>query len=463
MFNFIRFLFAFYFTKHSATINSMFTVSQLSVPQAGSTHKLPVLLIDIPQSQSVTTLLLANTGSRYEQKQEAGLAHFFEHMVFKGTARYPTAQQLAETLDGVGADFNAFTGKEYTGYYVRSAATHFDLALDVLSDMLFAPRLDQGDIDREKGVIIEELNMYKDNPSAHVADVFEQTIFAEETLAHPIIGYKDTITSFQTKDFQRFLGQFYGPENLLLVIAGGLDQLAKNRGALEAKIQEVLSKLGDDRSDKRNARPQPTKNRLNSFSKERFKLIKRPTEQAHFVMAWPSLAGDHPDRFVLQVASALIGGNMSSRLFSQVREERGLAYYVHSDLDFFHDAGLFGCSAGVDQKRASEAIKVSKAVFTDILTKKGAISSAELVRAKEYLRGKTLLSLENSNTVAQFFGLRQLLRGQYISVEESLAKVAAVTKADIERVLEDILVADQLRLAVIGNFDNETELQESMS
>ena len=441
----------------------MFAVSKHHIQATKSNHTLPVLLIDIPQSPSVTTLFLANTGSRYESEREEGLAHFFEHMVFKGTRTFETAAKLAETLDSVGADFNAFTSKEYTGYYVHAAVSHFALALDVLSDMVFAPSLRQSDIDREKGVIIEELNMYKDNPAAHVADRFEQLIFADPQLAHPIIGRKESINSFTTADFKQFLHQFYGPENLVLVVAGDVHALAKNEAALMELFAGALDKLQDQRITTRNPHPKAGKMGQNGFSKQHFELIERATEQAHFVMAWPSLAADHPDRYALQVLSAILGGNMSSRLFTQVREERGLAYYVHSDVDFFHDLGLFGCSAGVDLKRAAEAIAVSKSVFTDVLVKKGQIKSTELHKAKEYLRGKTLLSLENSTSVAQFFGLRELLRGEYLSVDEVLRKIDQVTLADLQRVAEAVLVPDQLRLAIIGNFKNATELQQAMS
>lgn len=446
----------------------MFQVTETTVKLPKTTRHLPVLLIDVPSSKSVTTMFLANTGSRYESATEEGLAHFFEHMVFKGTDKYATAKQLAETLDSVGADFNAFTSKEYTGYYVRSAADHFALALDVLSDMIFTPKLSQAEIDREKGVIIEEINMYKDNPSAHVANVFEEMIFAKRELAHPIIGHKEQIQSYTQKDFKKFLSKFYGPENLLLVITGGLKSLATSKKLILQQITQALAKFTDDRADQKNPAPKVEVANLsqmaqNSLSTEKFKLVRRETEQAHFVMAWPSFHADHQDRYVLQVLSAIVGGNMSSRLFSKVREELGLAYYVNSDLDFFHDIGLFGCSAGVDQNRAEEAIKVSKEVFAELHSKQAKISASELQRAKDYLRGKTLLGLESNNAVAQFFGLRKLLRGEIISVEAAMAKIDAVNLADLERVVQAVIRPDELRLAIIGNFKNEEKLAKAMS
>lgn len=435
----------------------MFQVSHHQVECAK--RKLPVIFIDIKTSKSVTTMLLANTGSRYESKAEEGLAHFFEHMVFKGTKRFPTAKDISQSLDSVGADFNAFTSKEYTGYYVKSASVHFPLALDILSDMIFSPQLRQTDIDREKGVIIEELNMYADNPSSHIADVFEQMVFHDRDLSHSIIGRKETINSFRQSDFETFLHKFYGPENLLLVVAGGLKDLAIDETELLGQIAKTLTKFTSERIDHKNPFPTPVSN-SKAFAKDKFKLVQRDTEQAHFVMAWPALHANHEDRYALQVLSTVVGGNMSSRLFSKVREELGLAYYVNSDLDFLHDTGLFGCSAGVDRNRAQEAIKVSKTVFTDLLSSKAKIDAEELRRAKEYLRGKTLLSLESSNSVAQFFGFRKLLREETISVEEVLGKLEAVTAEDLVRVGREIIQENELRLAIIGNFKADSDAEK---
>jgi predicted Zn-dependent peptidase len=446
----------------------MFQVAHQEISLPHSKHKLPVLFVDIKESKSVTTMFLANTGSRYEKESEEGLAHFFEHMVFKGTDKFKTAKVLAETLDSIGADFNAFTSKDYTGYYVRSASANFSLALDILSDMLFRPKLRQADIDSEKRVIIEELNMYADNPSSHVAEAFEKMIFKEEALAHPIIGRKETINSFKNSDFRSFIKRFYAPENLLLVIAGGLKDLAKNQVELLQQIEKALAKLEEERVGLKNPFPEsvglsPAQVGQETFSKDKFLLVKKDTEQAHFVMAWPAINTHHKDRYALQVLSTIVGGNMSSRLFSQVREERGLAYYVNSDIDLFHDSGLFGCSAGVDRNRAEEAIKVSKAVFTDLASKKAKIGSQELSRAKEYLRGKTLLSLENSNSVAQFFGIKKLLRNELLSVDDVLAKISEVTVADLSRLAAEIIRDGELRLAIIGNFKNEEKLRLAMS
>lgn len=435
--------------------------------------KLPLLLIDMPATESVTVMILANTGSRYETKREEGLAHFFEHMVFKGTKKFANAKTLAETLDNVGADFNAFTSKEYTGYYVRAAAQSFNLAIDVLSDMILQPKLRQEDIDREKGVIIEELNMYVDHPAHHIANVFDQMIFADPQLSHDIIGRKETIRSFTKADFENFLQKYYGIENLLLVIAGNIAAISKNEKELFTTIEKNFSKLNKNRAIGKQAQPiykdwstmsakdimEATEINQKAFSTEKFKLVKRKTEQAHFVMAWPAFDGRYKDRYVLSLLSAILGGNMSSRLFSQVREERGLAYYVRSEMDLLHDAGLLGCSAGVDPSRVKEAIKISRQVFENLASGKEPVTEKELERAKKYLRGKMLLSLESSNSVAQFFGFKELLLDDLMQIDEALELLEAVSLEDLERVAKLVIRDGELRFAMIGNFKNEAEIK----
>ncbi|NLG06650.1 MAG: insulinase family protein [Candidatus Pacebacteria bacterium] len=459
----------------------MFKHQLTYIPLKKFKQQLPLLTIDLPAAESVTVMFLANTGSRYEPIGKEGIAHFFEHMVFKGSANYPNAKILARTLDSVGAEFNAFTSKEYTGYYVKAAANNFALALDVLSDMLFAPLLKQSDIDREKGVIIEELNMYVDTPQAHIANVFEELLFAQESLAHNIVGNKASIRSLTSADFQNFLNNFYGPENLLLVLAGGLDKIAPKQKLLADKVAATFNKLNNKRGQnqklavpkverkveaEQSKGAQPTMVNEIAFSKRRFKLVKRASEQAHFVMAWPALDLHHPDRYVLSVLAVILGGNMSSRLFTEVREKRGLCYYVRSDFEYYHDCGYLGASAGVDPNRLREAIQASKDVFYNLANKRGQvgetglISAAELLRAQNYLKGRTLLNLEESNNVAQFYGFKQLLNDKILSPKEVIAKIEAVTVKDLQRLAKLIFQKEQLRFAIIGNFANAKEIQQ---
>lgn len=431
----------------------------------GEQH-LPVLLIDMPGFSSVTVLLLANTGSRNETQSQEGLAHFFEHMVFKGTKNYPTAKILSETLDSFGSIFNAFTGKEYTGYYVKTASQYFETALNVLSDMLLLPNLKQEDIDRESGVIIEELNMYADMPASHVASLFEELVYKERGLAHDIIGRKETIKSFQTQHFQSFLQKYYGLENLQLVIAGGLEKIPavkKTAGtypSLLKLITEKFSKLSQPRQAGKLVHPQAqTGITYPAFSSKKFLLQWKKTEQAHFVMAWPGLDNHHKDRYVEAVLATILGGPMSSRLFTEVREKRGLAYYVHADDDMYHDSGVLSCNAGVDPQRVEEAIKVTKAVFEDLASGKQKVTTKELTLAKNYLKGKLLLGLEESSSVATFFGFRQLLSNEIVTPSQLAAQFEAVTLEQVQQLATQIIQPDQLRFAMIAHRKDEERVQ----
>jgi predicted Zn-dependent peptidase len=312
-----------------------------------------------------------------------------------------------------------------------------------------------------------------DSPSRHIANVFDQMLFADRHLAHDIIGRKESIRSFKKQDFEDFLQKYYGLENLLLVIAGNIKKLAKDEKELLAIIEKNFSKLTQKRAKGKQEQPiyqdwskltakellEAAEINQKAFSTEKFKLVKRKTEQAHFVMAWPAYDARHKDRYVLSLLSAILGGNMSSRLFTQVREERGLAYYVRSEMDLMHDAGLLGCSAGVDPSRVEEAIKISRQVFENLASGKEPVTAAELERAKKYLKGKMLLSLESSTSVAQFFGFKELLLDDLMQVDEALALLEAVSLKDIARVAKEVLVTDELRFAMIGNFTDEGKIK----
>lgn len=412
---------------------------------------LKVITVPMASVQSLTVMALANTGSRYETASQYGIAHFFEHLVFKGTAQYPQAQDLAEAIDSVGANFNAFTSKEYTGYYVQVASRHFDLALDVVSDMLMTPQLRQEDINREKGVIIEEMNMYADMPASEIGDRFEEMAFAGNGLAHKIVGTKETVNNITTQDFQDFLQTWYGLDNLVVVVAG--DAQVVDKPQIIDQIEQAFAKDGERSGHARH-------DRLPKFlAEEKVIFVHKKTEQSHFTFGWPAPERLSPRRHALTLLSSIVGGNMSSRLFSEVREKRGLCYYVHSDLAQYHEGGLFGGSAGVDPKRVEEAIKVSLDEFKLMADGSKKITAAELSRAQEYVIGKTVLGLEDSESVAQFIGLRQLLHGQVESPDAFMEKIRQVDLNDVQSLAGDVLKPGELRFGLIGEFD-ENKIRE---
>lgn len=414
---------------------------------------LQLIRVPMPAVKSVTVLLLCNTGSRYEEGKIEGIAHFLEHMVFKGTENFPTAQDLAQAVDGIGADFNAYTSKEYTGYYVQSSSKHLPLALHVVSDMIFTPKLRQEDIDREKGVIIEEMNMYADTPARHIGDLFEQMMFAGSGLSHEIIGSKETVTSFTTADFQAFLKKWYGPSNMILVVTGDAEVISTD--AALAEIEKAFSKgtaERDSRPDVKNLWGEK------ALSSQQLLVHFKKTEQAHFILGFPGIKRTDPDRYAASLLATILGGNMSSRLFTEVREKRGLSYYVHADNDMYHDIGFFGASAGVDTKRVDEAITVILEELLAVLDKKP-ITAEELQKAKEYMAGKMVLGLEDSEDVAQYYGMYQLFYGEIRTPEAVLEKIRAVTLDDIKRIAERVLKPDQVRFGIIGPYEDEARFK----
>lgn len=417
---------------------------------------LPVIRVPMPAVESVTVLVLCNTGSRYEKPEQYGIAHFFEHMVFKGTKKYSTAQILANTVDGIGADFNAFTGKEYTGYYVKSASQHLGLALDVVSDMLLAPALRQDDIDREKGVIVEELNLYLDTPHRHITDLFDNMVYQGNGLEHDIVGNKTTIRSLKSEDFQTFLQSWYGPGNMLLILAGDSRVVES-----EATMDQVRAAFAKDAGERvRNKIKLDQHLEKDPISRLKLHVEHKKTEQAHFVLGWPGINRRDPDRYALTLLSTILGGNMSSRLFTEVREKRGLCYYVHSDVDQVHDGGIFGASAGVDPNRIEEALQVAINEFTQLVDGPKPLTAAELTKAKDYIAGKMTLGLEDSESVAQFFGMKQLLLDKIETPEVAMAKLKAVNLEEVTAVAKRLIKPGQLRLAVIGPFTEKAKFEK---
>lgn len=410
---------------------------------------LQLLRIGLPAAASITTLVFSNTGSRYEQANEYGIAHFFEHMVFKGTPAYPDPQLLASAIDGIGADFNAFTSREYTGYYIKAASQHLDLTLDVLSDMLLRPLLKQEDLERERGVIIEEMNMYKDNPMHHIANVYEEMLWEGSGLSHDIIGTRETVTGVNRPDFVNFLSRWYGHGNLLIVLAG--DEKIVMATSAREKVEKAFTKSPEH--DRVGGKQQPEGLQPEGFvSSKRLLVIERPTEQAHLILGWKGLRRGAAQRHALSLLSVVLGGSMSSRLFTEVREKRGLCYYVSSDTEFYRETGFFGASAGVETKRVQEAIEVITAEFIDLATGKRSVTQEELDRAKEHVGGKMLLSFEDSRSVAQFYGMRQLLQDKIEDPDEVMRHIRAVTTEEIQALASQLLHQDEMRLGVIGPF-----------
>lgn len=407
-------------------------------------------LIQVPMAgvKSVTALALVNTGRRYEPSNLAGISHFLEHMVFKGTAKYANAQDLAATIDRVGGEFNAFTGKEYTGYYVKLASSSLEIALDVVTDMLCVPQLRQDDINRESGVIVEEINMYEDMPMRSIHDIFEGLIFSGNTLADTILGRKEVVTNLTSADFQNYMKTWYGFGNVVFVVAGDADVVADPK--LPDHLLELTKKGGEDRNSEQQ-KPFFT----GTYGDNRKNIVFKKTEQAHFIMGFPTFDRNDPRRAAMSVLTNLFGKTMSSRLFTEIREKRGLCYYVRASNDHYHDVGVLAGSAGVDPKRVNEALSAMRAEFFALVDGSKPVTQQEVDDAKENITGQTWLDLEDSQSVASWYGMKQLLRGEVETEEQVLAKIRAVTLEEVQQVAREVIKPETLYLGLIGPFKPE--------
>jgi predicted Zn-dependent peptidase len=402
-----------------------------------------VLTADLPHAQSVTVLIGLAAGSRYETVETSGIAHFAEHMFFKGTERRPSARQIAGEIDAIGGEFNAFTGKETTTYYVKCAAESRDVALDVLVDMLRNSRFDSEEIEREKGVIVEEMNMYFDTPRDFIGGVYEELLYGDQPLGRDIIGTKETVRAATRETFMDYLGRWYKPSRMVLGIGGRI-----GGGVLE-RAQELLGDLPGAETGE----PAPVDPSANG----RVKVCTKQSDQAHVVLGVRSIPLEHPDRYVIQLLATALGGGMSSRLFTEVRERRGLAYYVYGQNHSYTDAGTLYAQAGVDIARIDEAVGTIAAELRKIAAEP--LPADELEKARSFAKGRFVLQLESPQGLMMFGLRREVLERSVPEPEEVLAALDAVTVEDVSRVAEELIAPERLRLAVIGPFDDPTRFE----
>ena len=409
---------------------------------------LRVITIPMPSFESATAMVMVGAGSRYEARQNNGISHFLEHMAFKGTNKRPTAMEIASLIDGVGGECNAFTSKEVTGYYVKAAVSNVDLCLDVLSDMLQNSKLDQVEIDKEKGVILEEKNLYEDTPARHIGDIYEILLYGDTPLGWEIIGTRNVIEGISRQNFVDYLQSLYSANNLTVVVAGGIDS-----AEIEQKVEKYFGSM--KRFDTLSYVKQP-ENQL----KPALFIQQKKTEQVHISIGFRTVSINNEEKHALSVLSAILGGGMSSRLFSEVREKRGLAYYVRTNSEHYQDVGNLASTAGLDPKRAEEGIAVIVEEYAKIAGSKSGITTAELNKAKEYLKGHFILELEDSRSVAGFFAQAEILEKKIETPEEIIAKIDAISVADVEAVAKQYFKENGLNLAIIGNFDDRQKFEK---
>ena len=408
-------------------------------------HTLPnglrVILAPMEGTETATVVVMSGTGSRYETARENGLAHFLEHMFFKGTKKRPSSRAISEELDAIGSVYNAFTAKERTAYWAKVSSRYLDTALDVISDIFLNSTLPGKEIAKERGAIIQEVDMYEDMPMRTIDNVFDALMFGKEhSLGRTILGPKDNIRTFKRTDFTTYLKRHYTPGNTVVCVAGSFSST------------KVLAKIKQEFGRLKKSVPPKHEPHTTSQNVPRVSIKGKKTDQTQLMLGVPAYPYLHKDEYALGVLATILGGGMSSRLFLEVREKRGLAYSVHAWAERYPDTGYLAVQAGVEHGKLKKAVSTILNEFRKI--KRVRVSAAELKKAKAYMKGTLTLALETSDAVAEHAATSLVNLGKIRTLESILASIDAVTAADVERVARDLLKTGSLNLAVIGPHSN---------
>jgi len=410
---------------------------------------LRLVVVPMPATKTATVFVLVGTGSKYETKNINGISHFLEHMMFKGTAKRPGTMDIARELDSIGAEYNAFTGKEYTGYYAKASAEKLDITMDVVFDIFLNSKLSEEEIAIEKGVIVEEINMYRDLPQRYVGEIFEKLLYGDQPAGWEIAGEKEIVTALKRNQFVDYFNSHYVAENTIVAVAGSVDpEEVKN------KVENYFKTIRHGKSI----------NKLAVTEKQEepsLAVSYKKTDQTHFILGFRAFDMFDDRKYALSVLSKILGGGMSSRLFYEVRERRGLAYYVRSDVNPYTDSGYLSVSAGVNNEKAVEAVKVIldeiRKVRADNLMEK------ELQQAKDNAEGSMALGLEHSDGVAMSYADSVLFHKKVLTPEEELDRIKRVTLENIHSVARDVFENKKLNFALIGPFQDEQPFKKILS
>ncbi len=405
---------------------------------------LRLVTVPMKNTKAVTVLVLVGAGSKYETKEKNGISHFLEHMFFKGTKKRPNTVKLIEPLDRIGGEYNAFTGQEYTGYWAKVNAKYLDVALDWVSDIFLNSKLDAGEIEREKGVIIEEINMYLDEARRYVGDLWNKVLYGDQPAGWLISGEKENVLRFERKDFLEYLKSHYSAKNTVICLAGEISNVAK----LKKKIIRIFSGINT----------QIPKSKQAVFINQKYPqalVYYKNTDQTHLCLGVRGYNLFHKNRYILKVLSAILGGGMSSRMWATIRERKALAYYVsvysYEDLD----SGFLVTQAGINNNKVEEAIKEILEQFSLLKNKK--ISLKELNKAKDFIIGSEILSMESSDAQASFYAFQELMKKDILTPDEIFAKIKAVNREEVLKVAEDIFQLPKLNLALIGPLEEKNK------
>ncbi len=414
-------------------------------------NKINLITMPIKGTKAITVMALFPVGSRYEDSKISGASHFVEHLMFKGTQKRPNALDISSLLESQGADYNAFTGKDYTGYYVKINSAKRELAFDLLSDMIFHSKLDEAEVIREKGVIIEELRMYEDNPTMAIDHLFDQVMYGQNhPLGRDIGGTIQTVKNITRSALFDYYQKYYIPNNMVLVVAGDLSDKKKLSHCLNYFVRETDRQLlNEDLVKNFKKYTWPKKLALT----ERVAVKEKKLDQAHLILGFPGLKYNDQRMYALNILLHILGVGMNSRLFIEVRERRGLAYMVRTDWNYYRDVGSAQIQAGLDPARLSEALKVIVQEINKIANEK--VSARELKDAKSSFVGRMTLAAEDSSVMADWFAKQFWFNDKIKTREEVFRKLKAVTTSEVQKVAKQLFRMDQIRLAVIGDVKKE--------
>lgn len=393
--------------------------------------------VKVPDLQTVTVMCLVGVGSRFEKDSERGLAHFVEHTIFKGTKSRPSANQIALEIELLGGSTNAFTSYDYTGYFIKAPRENFSASYEILADMVQNSLFAEPEIDRERGVISEEIRMYEDRPPSKVSQLWQQNYFEGNALGLDIIGTQDSIAAMRPEQFRKFIEKHYYPENMVIVTAGQVSTAEATELATEYYQNLPTKQTASEFSEVEG-----------SYTGDRELEFTKPVEQAHVIIGGRGFPRQFERRYELQVANALLGNGFGSRLFQVIREELGLAYYVYSRLSGFADTGTFNIGMGVDPKRRRQAIDRTQAELAKLAA--GEFSDSELDRARNILLGNLTTELEASDELASFFGIQELLQTDDLTLAELRSRIANVSRQDVQQIYAELFDPEQYLVCSLG-------------
>ena len=407
---------------------------------------LRVITVPMKDTKSLTLLVLFGTGSKYETKRISGVSHFLEHLFFKGTASRPNPGDVSRVLDDVGAEHNAFTSKEVTGYWVKAASKQFPLALDIVSDILLEPLFDKDEIEKERGVIFQEMNMYLDTPRQHIHDLFEELLYGDQPAGWDIIGTEQSLRGLSRRDIVAYRKSHYVGSNAIVVVAGNIDARTA-----EGHIEKAFSPLTAGTPKKKQATREAQK-------KPAVHITKKKTDQTHMIMGVRAYDMHDERRYAASLLASILGGKASSRLYMDIRERLGLVYTIGAGTQTYTDSGYLSVYAGVPHEKLEEVVRRVQDTFETVRTE--SVTADELKRAKDYYRGHFAISLESSDEVASFFAEQELFKKEIKTPEEFMRRIEQVTENDIAEVAADIFRPEGLNVALIGPHANKGKVEK---